>query len=561
MEDIRRPMRRRRMSAPPPRPLPARLPPCRPLPLSLEALDLSPASPAQALASLRFLVLSYLADLERRLSLFESAEWAEAALDMLHGIRADVRSHLPDLGAHLPDMDLKSHLPDMDFIAHLPDMDLKSLMQRWAELDFSRPLSYVPTLSARLSTLRAELAARRPSFEFDFDFDFPTPSFDFDYHSYFARPSFPFSPPARLASFLTELDAFLAELPRLPSLALSLPDLPSLSPCSALPSPFPSPEHNEEEAVARALQLSAHGARLITYADLPPAWQNNAFVRKGYRFVPLRRWYALVGSVFRLHNETLNIHTHLIPLVLWGAALAGAVWPTPLVLLHRLLSTPALAAFAPFASAAGALLGWLPSPPERLTRDAARYTPFSPPSSPYSPTPPPDGTETLFTLFALACLASSALWHTMAGCAGRRAMEACARVDYVGIGLIATSIATVVHHGYACAEAAAEATPLGHAVLHPSTLLQSGGVLEAAGGLLQHTSELLHVHSHSHSGGGEVAGGSSASANDQDPPRPAHNRAPLPARNRRVPPPRQCVSPLVFGVRRLGERAPVLRVV
>ncbi|KAJ7507491.1 hypothetical protein B0H11DRAFT_2218337 [Mycena galericulata] len=84
----------------------------------------------------------------------------------------------------------------------------------------------------------------------------------------------------------------------------------------------------------------------------------------------------------------------------------------------------------------------------------------------------------------------------MAGCASRGMMEACARVDYVGIGwLIATSIATVVHHGYTCAEAMAEAMPLGHVVLYPSTLLQSGRVLEAAGGLLQHTSELLQSHS------------------------------------------------------------------
>ncbi|KAJ7873834.1 hypothetical protein B0H14DRAFT_2212542, partial [Mycena olivaceomarginata] len=89
-------LRHRRMSAPPPHAAPPRPPPCRPLPPSLEALDLSSTSPAQALSSLRFLVLSYLADLER---LIESADWASAstALDMLHAIRADVRSHLPDL--------------------------------------------------------------------------------------------------------------------------------------------------------------------------------------------------------------------------------------------------------------------------------------------------------------------------------------------------------------------------------------------------------------------------------------------------------------------------------
>ncbi|KAJ7879149.1 hemolysin-III related-domain-containing protein [Mycena leptocephala] len=121
---------------------------------------------------------------------------------------------------------------------------------------------------------------------------------------------------------------------------------------------------------------------------------------------PLTHWPALVRSVFSPHNESLNIHTHFVPMVLWGAAFWGVGCRAP-------------------------------NPP------------------------PPDVAESLFTLFALACLACSALWHTMAGCAHRGAMEACARVDYVSIGwLIATSIATVVHHG----------------ILYPSILLHSGAV-------------------------------------------------------------------------------------
>ncbi|KAJ7063582.1 hemolysin-III related-domain-containing protein [Mycena amicta] len=391
---------RRRMSAPPPRPTPARLPQCRPLSLSLEALDLCSASPAQVLASLRFIILSFLADLESRLS---GMERAATALEMLHSIQAEVRSHLPDLGAHLPDIDeLRTRL-------NLPDIDqLKSLI---SGLDFSRPLSYVPTLSAHLRRLHDHIADAdltfdfeftRPSFDFDFrrpsfDFEFSRPSFDFE----FSRPSFdfefthlPFDLPILsdladvLDAFRADVDAFLADIPQLPSLpaSLSFPSLPAtLSRASSsisytLSPAAPESSDEEKDAVAHALALSAHGHRLIGYDDLPAAWRNNPFVQGGYRFIPLSNWRALLFSVF--HNETLNIHTHLVPLVLWSVAFAG-VWINP--------------------------------------------------------------AENLFTLFALACLGCSVVWHVMAGCAHRGPMETCARIDYVGIGwLIATSIATVI---------------------------------------------------------------------------------------------------------------------
>ncbi|KAJ7873821.1 hemolysin-III related-domain-containing protein [Mycena olivaceomarginata] len=378
-------LRHRRMSAPPPRAAPPRLPPCRPLPPSLEALDLSPTSPAQALSSLRFLVLSYLADLER---LIESADWASAstALDMLHAIRADVRSHLPDL----PDLSL----PDL----HLPDV--KSLV---ASIDFSRPLSYVPTLSARLRSLHAELAAEFPSI---------------------SRPS-------------ADVDAFLAELPSLSELPSAfdafLADFPaSLSRTNSSPSPadkFPS----EEAALARA----DYGSRLVNYSDLPLDWRNNQWVVTGYRFIPLSRWPRLLLSVFQLHNETFNIHTHFLPLLIWGAAFYGLELPFP-----------------------SSLSSFLPSPLASAS-SWSRYTPFAPPRA--GPLP---ADEALFTLFALACLACSSLWHTMAGCAHKRGMETCARIDYVGIGwLIAMSIATVVHHGYATLAAWPAYHPVGAACL------------------------------------------------------------------------------------------------
>ncbi|KAJ7187794.1 hemolysin-III related-domain-containing protein [Mycena filopes] len=408
-------LHRRRMSAPAPRAraAPLRLPPCRPLNLQLEALDLSPAaSPAQALASLRFLVLDYLADLERRLALLtvdDTCEWAKRGLDMLRAIRADVSSHIPDL-------------PDLS-------VDMNSLKD---VLTLKRPLSYVPTLSARLRSLHLVLADEFPSLpKFDFDFSLPSrPSFEFDFD--FSRPTFDFdftTPPLLrelLDAFRADVDAFLAELPSLPSLP-ALPSPLSLSRISSHHGDDNEPEDADADdaAHARALHLSCNGTKLLSYADLPPAWQNNSFVVTGYRFIPLTRPHLLILSLLRPHNESLNIHTHLIPFLLWGSAF---LFP------DLSLPTPA----------------WL--------GDVARYTPFAPSSSfalassasakEAKPPLPPD--ETLFTLLALTCLFASALWHTMAGCASKRAMEGCARVDYVGIGwLIAGSVATVVHHGYA----------------------------------------------------------------------------------------------------------------
>lgn len=45
-----------------------------------------------------------------------------------------------------------------------------------------------------------------------------------------------------------------------------------------------------------------------------------------------------------------------------------------------------------------------------------------------------DAPEMAFISFALLCLFSSVVWHTMAGCAHPQGMELCARIDYVGIG-------------------------------------------------------------------------------------------------------------------------------
>jgi len=156
--------------------------------------------------------------------------------------------------------------------------------------------------------------------------------------------------------------------------------------------------------VARAIERSLHGAKLITYGDLPSEWRNNPFVTHGYRFIPISRWPLIVASIFALHNETLNIHTHLIPLFLWTCntipTFLGSSIPSASA---AVLDIPILA----------------------------------------------------FTVFALFTLFSSVVWHTMAGCAHHKGMVLCAKIDYVGIAwLISGSVGTVIYYGFQCNAAA-----------------------------------------------------------------------------------------------------------
>jgi len=143
-----------------------------------------------------------------------------------------------------------------------------------------------------------------------------------------------------------------------------------------------------------AVQRSLNGSKLIHFPDLPKEWRSNPFVYSGYRFIPIDKWPLIILSLFALHNQTLNIHTHLIP---------GMVW----------------------------LRNHLPG----------------------ISTSPEDLPSLIFTSSALLCLFSSAAWHTMSGCAHLTGMLVCARMDYVGIGwLIAASMGTVVHYGFYCHE-------------------------------------------------------------------------------------------------------------
>ncbi|KIW85526.1 hypothetical protein Z517_00918 [Fonsecaea pedrosoi CBS 271.37] len=52
--------------------------------------------------------------------------------------------------------------------------------------------------------------------------------------------------------------------------------------------------------------------RLLTFEELPEWYQDNHFTRSGYRPVA-NSWVTCVWSLGHLHNESVNIFTHLIP--------------------------------------------------------------------------------------------------------------------------------------------------------------------------------------------------------------------------------------------------------
>lgn len=300
--------------APSPTPKLSPLQLCKPLSASVDPLDLSRVSPTQTLASLRFLVLSHLADLERHISELESPDleawktkgeikieearqWAKTALEMLDGIRADVRSHLPDihfsdlasvetfLAAHIPELpdmamladvrshlpelpqlpdmaEMRSHLPEMphlpdmhDVRAHLPDfsdmcLKLDDVRSRFQEIDSNKLMSYVPTLSMHLQKLHSHLSSMEVGFNDVLGISSPAPN-----------------------SLLHEVLDALVSSELVAQVTNDETD--------------PVGEMFEKAAyeVARAVKSSLEGMHLITYQDLPHPWRNNPFVTQGYRYV------------------------------------------------------------------------------------------------------------------------------------------------------------------------------------------------------------------------------------------------------------------------------------
>ena len=155
------------------------------------------------------------------------------------------------------------------------------------------------------------------------------------------------------------------------------------------------------ESLEEHIQLAVVAARergLLLYEDLPMPWRNNPHIVRGYRFTESK--LDCVWSAFGVHNELVNIWSHVIGLVL---VLAVAFWLYPNSLNFRLSTTADVVVAAAF-----------------------------------------------FTM-ACATLACSAIWHTLNAVADVDVISTYACVDYTGISLlVAASIMTSEYTAFYC---------------------------------------------------------------------------------------------------------------
>lgn len=261
---------------------------CHPPTHSLETLDLSSASPTAAFASLHFHVLTCLADIEVSLSQLESPlpdfdlgqaisrgelkveevrAWAKDGLEILKQIKGELGSHLPEFT--LDPTSVESYVSSC--LHDLPDgSTLKRMTSRFPDFPrLPRPEQYLLTLSNHLKSLHSHLSSS-------------------DTLSHVAFPSFP----------------SVAKLSELIDTMISSDRIPDVLRAHSLNRAEEAWEKATTE-VARAIERSVHGAKLITYGDLPNEWRNNPFVTHGYRFVS--SLYSPVAThtcvPFQLHSS------------------------------------------------------------------------------------------------------------------------------------------------------------------------------------------------------------------------------------------------------------------
>lgn len=73
-----------------------------------------------------------------------------------------------------------------------------------------------------------------------------------------------------------------------------------------------APTSSTASSVPSITQRSPVGARLLDYHSVPLWYREHDYIRTGYRPVTASVQQCLI-SLGYLHNETLNIYTHLVP--------------------------------------------------------------------------------------------------------------------------------------------------------------------------------------------------------------------------------------------------------
>ena len=251
---------------------------CHSLPHSLEALD--PSSPRQALGALRILLLSYLEDVENRLSTIDSPiseitipaalkikgehtvedarAWARDALEMLRSIRSDVCSYLPEL----PDV------PSLSNVRAQLSLSLADTASVMEDVCSRFSDKHISTLSARFQSLQAHLRSM-------------------DMHA-------------------TDLHTF----PGSTRLSGLFESIMSSDLVTELSDDVTEAEDMARD-ITRAIKQSLQGSKLIHYVDLPPQWRHNPFVTRGYRYVFSLRTFLMFSLCLPAAGSSHSTSGHL----------------------------------------------------------------------------------------------------------------------------------------------------------------------------------------------------------------------------------------------------------
>ncbi|KAG0364123.1 hypothetical protein BGZ54_007826 [Gamsiella multidivaricata] len=136
--------------------------------------------------------------------------------------------------------------------------------------------------------------------------------------------------------------------------------------------------------------------RLLRFEELPKEWQSNPYIHTGYRFLSSKR--QCLWSIFRIHNETCNIWTHMLG---FAGLIALGFYIHTTFLEHGSFWDHAVFLF--------------------------------------------------FFLAASKCLICSTLYHTFLCHSRLPVMRCAATFDYIGIGvLITASVMATLHYGFFC---------------------------------------------------------------------------------------------------------------